>query len=69
MNYDERIAGLESRVAFQEDALDKLNDVIARQDKTISELKNTLRIFNDQLKTVGQESQGIAFTDEPPPHY
>ncbi len=69
MNYDERITGLESRVAFQEDALDKLNDVIARQDKTISELKNTLRIFNDQLKSVGQESQGIAFTDEPPPHY
>ena len=69
MNYDERITRLESRVAFQEDELDKLNDVIARQDKTISELKNMLLIFNDQLKTVGQESQGIAYTDEPPPHY
>ncbi|WP_372738846.1 SlyX family protein [Neptunomonas sp.] len=69
MNYDERITGLESRVAFQEDALDKLNDVIAKQDRTISELKRMLLIFNDQLKTVGQESQGTDYTDEPPPHY
>ena len=69
MNYDERITGLESRVAFQEDALDKLNDVIAKQDRTISELKRMLLIFNDQLKTVGQESQVTADTDEPPLHY
>ncbi|MGY8872391.1 MAG: SlyX family protein [Pseudomonadales bacterium] len=69
MNHDERITELESRVAFQEDALDKLNDVIAHQDKTISELKKLITVFNQQLKTVGQENQGISFDDAPPPHY
>ncbi|WP_293266356.1 SlyX family protein [Neptunomonas sp.] len=69
MNYDERITELESRVAFQEDALDKLNDVIAQQDRTISELQKLITAFNQQLKTVGQENQGVAFDDAPPPHY
>ncbi|SIS89849.1 SlyX protein [Neptunomonas antarctica] len=69
MNYDERITELESRVAFQEDALDKLNDVIAQQDKMIIDLKRMLTVFNQQLKTVGQESQGISFDEPPPPHY
>ena len=69
MNHDERITELESRVAFQEDALDKLNDVIAQQDKTIFELKKLITVFNQQLKTVGQESQDSSFNDAPPPHY
>ena len=69
MNHDERITELESRVAFQEDALDKLNDVIAQQDKTIFELKKLITVFNQRLKTVGQESQGSSFNDAPPPHY
>ncbi len=48
MNYDSRLAELETRVAFQEDAIDKLSDVIAKQDRTIHDLKKLLSLMNEQ---------------------
>ena len=69
MNYDSRLAELETRVAFQEDAIDKLSDVIAKQDRTIHDLKKLLSLMNEQLKKVGQDSQGMPFDEPPPPHY
>lgn len=69
MDNDERITTLESRIAFQEDELDKLNDAVTRQDKSITELKQMLMILNNQLKTAGNSGEETAYTDEPPPHY
>ncbi len=69
MNYDERITELESRVAFQEDALDKLSDVIAQQDKTIMDLEKMIRVLHDQVKKVDHSGQSGIHNEPPPPHY
>ncbi len=62
------IAELESRVAFQEDAIDKLSDVIARQEKDIERLTRMVQILNTQIKQI----DGGPITDvgdQLPPHY
>ena len=62
------ITELESRVAFQEDAIDKLSDVIARQEKEIERLTRMVQILNNQIKQI----DGGPFTDvgdQLPPHY
>jgi SlyX protein len=49
---EQRISDLEMRVAFQEDTLDKLSDVIAEQDRIITDLRRAITLLNDQLKKV-----------------
>ena len=64
-----RIQDLEMRVAFQEDALDKLSDVIAQQDKTIVDLRRAIQLLNEQIRKMDNQP-GATNTDEPPPpHY
>lgn len=62
------IAELETRVAFQEDAIDKLSDVIARQEKDIERLTRMVQILNNQLKQLDVGPVDDA-ADQPPPHY
>ncbi|RAU17806.1 SlyX protein [Nitrincola tibetensis] len=62
-----RMQDLESRVAFQEDAIDQLSSIIARQEKEIERLTHSLIHLNNRLNelTVGEEP----FVDQLPPHY
>lgn len=65
----ERIAELESRVAFQEDALDKLSDVIARQDIELVQLKELVLSLHRQLKQLDLSNPAQPGDEPPPPHY
>lgn len=58
---------LESRVAFQEDTLTQLNDVIAAQDAQIRSLVAGLRELGDKYRDLTSELQGPG--SEKPPHY
>ncbi len=66
-----RLEELESQMAFQDQLHGQLNDIVARQDREISELKRQLLVLSRRLKEVGEslpgESAGPA--DETPPHY
>ena len=42
---EERISELESRVAFQEEMIDQLSDVIANQDKNVNGFNKGCRNF------------------------
>jgi SlyX protein len=68
---EERLAELESRLAFQEDIIDNLNQVVTRQDRELLALKQQLidlaarvREFHDAAA-----ESGPAFGVEIPPHY
>jgi SlyX protein len=67
----ERIEELESRLAFQEDLIESLNGVVARQDRELLELSRRLRDlesrFNELAEAAG--SPGAAAGYEVPPHY
>lgn len=62
---------LQIRLSFQEDSLQSLNEVIARQDETIRQLQEQLRYFAKKVKTVESSvgQPGINVGDERPPHY
>lgn len=68
MQDSDRIATLESRIAFQEAALDTLSDVIARQDRRLMEQEKVLKQVLQQLRSKDQLSS-LEDTNEPPPHY
>ena len=68
---DERIIDLQTRLAFQEDHIDGMNRVIARQQKDLDTLQKEII----QLKELIEElrESGVANADsiqhEVPPHY
>ena len=65
----DRVTELESRVAFQEQLIDQLNDVVANQDRLLVELTRTVSIINQKISDA-QISLGQGIADEaPPPHY
>ncbi len=67
-NDDVRLEELESKVAFQEDTIQKLNDVVIEQDARIHDLETSFRLLLESIRdqTTGPE---IDPEDEPPPHY
>lgn len=68
MSDSDRINDLEARIAFQEDTLDKLNDVVSRQELEIERLTQMIRIINSQLRQLDLGSGGDP-ADDAPPHY
>lgn len=62
-----RIIELETRLTFQDDLLQKLDDVVIKQQQEIDELKAQLVVVNEQLNQV----LGLIDPPEegPPPHY
>jgi len=65
----DRITELESRVAFQEDAIDKLSDVIARQEIELMQLKELVTYLRDQIKNLDLSGHSTPGDEPPPPHY
>ncbi len=65
---DARLEELESKVAFQEDTIQKLNEVVIEQDVRIHDLETSLRLLLDNIRA---QATGIEIepADEPPPHY
>ncbi|MBV0933474.1 SlyX family protein [Marinobacterium weihaiense] len=63
-----RLAELESRIAFQEDAIDKLSDVVARQEMDLERLTRMIKLLNAQLRELGPDGEAPA-ANEVPPHY
>ncbi len=65
---EDRITELESRQAFLEHTINKLNDVVTNQDASLRKLeqqnKDILQQVQDLGETVKHEPQ-----DEAPPHY
>lgn len=67
-----RIDELESKLAFAEDAIHSLNDVIARQDAELLKLQRELRGQAERLKGLAvalEAGSENATVDEKPPHY
>jgi len=64
-----RITELESRLIFQDDTIEQLNEVVTHQQRQIDQMEKTLTVLKDQMKNLA--SSNIATEDEemPPPHY
>lgn len=69
--FDKLMIDLQSKIAFQEDTVQTLNDVVSEQQKDILQLKAQVHSLIDELRTVlsGLETGGINSDNEIPPHY
>ena len=67
----DRLEGIETQLAFQEDALEQFNAVVVSQQGQIDELRAQLRIFQEQLKALpdGSLESAVDPALEKPPHY
>jgi len=68
MSLEERVTDLESRLAFQDDTIQALNDVLVAQQKAVERLQLQMAaLLKRQEEMVGQF--GSFEEDAPPPHY
>jgi SlyX protein len=68
---DEQIIDLQTRLAYQEDGLAQLNQVITRQDTDIVQLLQHVRLLAKKLdeSLYAQSSSEGSGSSERPPHY
>ena len=68
---DDRLEGIETQLAFQEDALEQFNAVAVTQQGQIDELRAQLRVLQEQFKALPDGSLESAINPalEKPPHY
>ena len=66
---DERLVNIETKIAYQEDTIQALNDVICTQQKQIDQLETTCKMLFDRVKTLSPTKAGEFPADEKPPHY
>lgn len=67
----DRLAELESQAAFQEELHERLNQVVARQDRELAELKAQVQGLVSRLRDLGDALPDAmpGPADEIPPHY
>lgn len=66
---EDRLMDLETRIAFQEETLRVLDEVVTRQQKQIEMLEHTCRQLAERVARVGQDIHRGTAADEVPPHY
>ncbi|MFC1689496.1 SlyX family protein [Pseudomonadota bacterium] len=66
-----RLDELESRLAFQDDMIETLNETITRQDRDLVRMELRLQALADKLKDLAESSAmpGASAAHEVPPHY
>ncbi len=69
MNQQQLLEELESRVAFQEDALDKMSAEMAQQGAEIARLNQIIKLLHQQVKQISPDQISAPEDDVPPPHY
>lgn len=66
---ESRLIELETKLAYQEDTLLKLNDIVCRQQQQIQKLEDTNRLLIERFREVTASINGEESIDQTPPHY
>ena len=68
---ESRIEELETKAAFQEDLIDSLNAVVARQDRELAALSRRIEALESKVDDLADAASlpGDAPGHEVPPHY
>ncbi len=59
---------LQIKVAYLEDTVDTLNDIIAKQDRQLTDLQDQLKLIYQRLESTADVSEFDILADKPP-HY
>lgn len=67
---EQALVDLQTRLAFQEDTLQSLNDVVADHQREIGDIRRQVGALIDQLEQVLTDlDAGVGVENERPPHY
>ncbi len=66
---EERMVDIETKITFQDNTLQELNDVIYRQQKQIDQLEAICQSLIERVKALSEQSTSGVPEDEKPPHY
>ena len=66
-NLSDRVDALETRLTFQDETIETLNQTITAQWLKIDALTRQVASLSERLEQA--EAQAPGTTDEPPPHY
>ena len=69
MDHEAHIVDLETRLTYQEVALQELNDVIVCQQKMLDTLSNQIELLRQQMRVQAQFEVLPVSQEQPPPHY
>ncbi|MCI8211839.1 hypothetical protein AUC61_20100 [Pseudomonas sp. S25] len=68
MTLEARVTDLESRLAFQDDTIQALNDVLVTQQRALDRLQQQMAAMLKRQEEMGSQFE-IFGEDAPPPHY
>ena len=66
---EERIIELETKLAYQEDTLEQLNQIVTKQQDEITVLTLSLQKLHQQVKQMAPSNLASIDQEAPPPHY
>ena len=66
---EQRLEALEIKASFTEDLVDKLDQIITAQQRTLDALVAELRALRNQAANASEGSAQRNLRDELPPHY
>lgn len=64
-----RLSDLETKVAFQDDLLDTLNQTVVDQQQQIDLLQRQMKLLYEQIRSLSPSPLDEATEQERPPHY
>lgn len=65
----DRLDDLEARLAFQDDTLHALNEVICKQQDQLDRLQTRYRELVDMVEALLEQQEARAPREQKPPHY
>lgn len=68
MSIEERVMDLESRLAFQDDTIQTLNDVLIKQQRSLERMQLQMAALIKRQEEMGGQFEAFE-EDAPPPHY
>jgi SlyX protein len=68
MSLDERVMELESRLAFQDDTIQALNDVLVAQQRSLDRMQLQMAALVKRQEEMGGQFEALE-EEAPPPHY
>lgn len=68
MNLDDRVMELESRLAFQDDTIQTLNDVLVAQQRSLERMQLQMAALIKRQEEIGGQFETFE-GEAPPPHY
>ncbi|MBN4073854.1 MAG: SlyX protein [Gammaproteobacteria bacterium] len=66
---ENRLIDIETRISYQEDTLQQLNDVVINQQRRISQLEDLIKSLAERYQNLQTTGQTLDMSDEKPPHY